>query len=88
MSHSFGEKFFYFVMFVSIVMTNPPILTIVNDYCKINPLTWSFPTMWLWLEVWYGVMILNFLIAAFTIKAWDCSQDSRPVESTVCGQDY
>ena len=87
MRHSFGEKVFYFVMLVSLLMTNPPVLTMVNDYCKVNPLTWSFPTMWLWLEAWYCVMIVDFLIAAFTIRAWNCSQDSKLIDPTACGQD-
>lgn len=68
---SFGEKLFYAILFFSIAMVNPPILQWVNAYAKNNLLTFGVPTIWLWLEFWFSVMILDFIIAAFTIKSWN-----------------
>lgn len=47
---SLGHKLFYAILFVSVLMVNPPIVFWVNDYCTAHPLTFGWPTMYLWLE--------------------------------------
>ncbi len=79
MKKSKGELLFYIVMIVSVLMVNPPILSFVNDYCVENPLMFQYPTMWLWLEFWFVVMIIDFVIAAFKLKSWNCSQDQKEI---------
>ena len=74
------KSVFYFVLFLSVIMVNPPVVYWVNDYCIAHPLTFGWPTMFWWLEFWYVVMIADFGIAALTMKSWDCHQDSRPIE--------
>lgn len=76
-----GTFYFYAVLIFSVLMVNPPVLNAVNAYCQGTPLTFGFPTFWLWLEFWYGVMILDFLVAAVTLKEWDCRQDENPIVS-------
>ena len=77
---SLGHKLFYATLFVSVLMVNPPIVFWVNDYCTAHPLTFGWPTMYLWLEFWFLVMIANFVVAAWKLKAWNCRQDNRPIE--------
>ena len=74
-----GEVLFYVILVISVLMVNPPILGVVNNYCQTHPLTWSYPTLWIWLEFWFGVMIVDFVIAAWKLKAWNCSQDQKTI---------
>jgi hypothetical protein len=67
---SYGEKVFYLVLVVSLIMVNPPVLTRVNEYAAANLLTGGYPTLWFWLQVWYGVMILDSLLGAIFIASW------------------
>lgn len=75
-----GEIAFYAILVLCMVMVNPPILGIINRYAMENPLTFSFPTIWLWLQFWYSLMIVSFLVAAIRIKRWRCFQDDAPIE--------
>lgn len=75
-----GEWVFYIILVISVLMVNPPILGVVNQYCIANPLTFSYPTLWLWLEFWYVVMIVDFVVAAVKIKRWNCWQDQKEIE--------
>lgn len=69
-----GTLAFYIILVIGVLMVNPPILPIVNDFCVAHPLMGGWPTLFLWLEFWYVVMIVDFLVAAFRLKAWDCSK--------------
>lgn len=69
-----GTLVFYIILVVSVLMVNPPILPYVNAFCEAHPLTGGWPTLFLWLEFWYVVMIVDFLVAAIRLKAWDCSK--------------
>ena len=73
-THDKGTLWLYIVLVVSVLMVNPPILPVINDFCTVHPLTWGWPTLFLWLEFWYVVMIIDFLVAAIRLKAWDCSK--------------
>lgn len=51
-------------------MVNPPIMNVVNNYVKTKPLLWGYPTLWLWLQFWYIVAIITFLIGAIKLESW------------------
>jgi len=70
MSLSLGEKIFYTIVILAIIASNPPILNLVNEYCKDHPLTWGIPTFWLYLEIIWTIVIVSFVIAAFKIEKW------------------
>ena len=74
-----GIFWFYLILIVGILMVNPPILNLVNQYCIDNPLTFGWPTLFLWLEFWYAIMIIDFLVGVLKIKNWDCSQDKKDI---------
>ena len=76
---SLPHKMFYAILVFAMVMVNPPVLYWVNDYCVVHPLTFGWPTMFLWLEFWFTVMIADFVWAGLRLKAWDCRQDSKPI---------
>ena len=74
-----GTIAFYVILVVSVLMVNPPIVYWVNDYCVQHPITFGWPTMFLWLELWYTVMVVDFLVAAIKLKAWNCHQDKKEI---------
>lgn len=74
-----GSTIFYVIMIISVIMVNPPVVYWFNDYCVANPLTCGWPTMFLWLEFWYTVMVIDFLICAWKLPAWDCHQDNKEI---------
>ncbi|WP_052447564.1 hypothetical protein [Clostridium polynesiense] len=65
-----GEKIVYSILLLSLIMVNPPILNYVNNYAVDNPIMFNRPTMYLWLQLWYFIAIIAFLIGAVTIKRW------------------
>jgi hypothetical protein len=65
-----GEIIVYLTLMLSIIMVNPPILILVNNFSKGKPLLWNYPTLWLWLQLWYGIAIIAFLVGAIAIKSW------------------
>ena len=70
---------FYLILVVSVLMVNPPILYWFNEYCIDHPLTFGWPTMYVWLEFCYVVMIVDFLFCAWKLKSWDCTQDKKEI---------
>ena len=79
MKKSKGTFWFFLILVVSVLMVNPPIVYLFNDYCVENPITFGWPTMFLWLEFWYTVMVVDFIVAAIKLKAWDCHQDEKEI---------
>ncbi|MCJ7690652.1 MAG: hypothetical protein MUO60_15240 [Clostridiaceae bacterium] len=75
MKLSRNEKFVYGVFILVLIMINPPILNIVNSYVLENPLTLGWPTMFIWLEFWYLVAIIDFFVGIITIKSWKKDYD-------------
>ncbi len=75
-----GLMWFYIVLIVSVLMVNPPIVYLFNNYCVAHPITLGWPTMFLWLEFWYTVMVIDFVVCALKLKAWNCSQDEKVIE--------
>lgn len=65
-----GEKIFYTIIIIALLMVNPPILNIINGYAKTNPLMLGYPTLWIWLQFWYGVVVAAFLVGVLKIANW------------------
>lgn len=65
-----GEKIFFAIITISLLMVNPPILGLINTFAQSTPLMWGDPTLWLWLEFWYVVAIVTFLVGVIKIKNW------------------
>jgi len=74
-----GLVWFYVILVVSVLMVNPPILPLINKLCVANPIIFGWPSMYLWLELWYGIMIIDFVVAAVALKPWNCAQDSEEI---------
>lgn len=66
-----GERILYVILLITLVMVNPPIINLVNDYAKENPLIMNYPTLWIWLQLWYLIGIIAFLVAALKIGNWN-----------------
>ncbi|MCI1958525.1 MAG: hypothetical protein LKJ25_02755 [Clostridia bacterium] len=77
MKLSKGEKILCSVFILVLIMVNPPVINIVNDYCINNPIMSGWPTMLIWLNLWYIVAIVAFLIGALKIKTWKKDFDEK-----------
>lgn len=66
-----GERILYVILLITLAMVNPPIINLVNDYAKENPLIMNYPTLWIWLQLWYLIGIIAFLVAALKIGNWN-----------------
>ena len=70
MKKSKGEIIFYTIIVLVLIMVNPPVLSLINTYAAAHPITFGYPTLWIWLEFWYVVAIVDFLVAAIKLKSW------------------
>jgi len=75
MKLSTGEKFVYGIFVLVLIMVNPPVLNSINNYALLNPFTFGWPTLLVWLDFWYVVAIVNFLVGVITIKSWKKDYD-------------
>lgn len=66
-----NEKLYIGVFILVLLCVNPPILSLINSYAKDTPLTWGYPTLWIWLQFWYGIGILFFVIGAALLPSWN-----------------
>lgn len=55
---------------IPLVMANPPVIGLVNAYAGEEPLTLGVPTVWLWLQIWYGVMLAELVFFAARLPSW------------------
>jgi len=78
---SMGEKFVYGIFFLVLLMVNPPILNIVNNYALENPFILGWPTLLVWLDFWYVAAIVDFLVGVITIKSWKKDYDKLKLNS-------
>ncbi|MCS7108869.1 MAG: hypothetical protein RMH77_07360 [Sulfolobales archaeon] len=58
------EKILVVAIIAAILLSNPPILTYVNEYCKTSLLTYGVPTLWLYLTSIWGAVVVLFIITA------------------------
>lgn len=70
MKRNKGEIVFYAILVIALIMVNPPVLSFINEFAATHPITWGYPTLWIWLEFWYAVAIIDFLVAAVKLKSW------------------
>ncbi|MGE5631916.1 MAG: hypothetical protein ACM3TR_12585 [Caulobacteraceae bacterium] len=75
MKLSAGEKFVYGIFVLVLIMVNPPILNSINNYAVKNPFTFGWPTLLVWLDFWYVIAVVDFLVGVITIKSWKKDYD-------------
>jgi len=56
---------------VTLLMTNPPVVYWVSRYAESVPLTLGWPTLWVWLQFWYLVMIGGLVLFGLKLKSWN-----------------
>ncbi len=74
-----APTWFWIFMIIALLMTNPPILNLINGYAKSVPLTMSWPTLWLWLQFWYLAMLGAIIYLAVKDPQWQ----AEPLEEVV-----
>lgn len=88
MSTAKKENIFIFCFFiVTFLMTNPPIVNLVNKYAETKPLTLGWPTLWVWLQFWYLVMIAGAILFSLNFKTWNTDYIEDSAESVLDGGD-
>ena len=70
MKLSRGEKTVYAILLLVLIMVNPPIVNMVSDYAAAHPFIFGWPTLLVWLNLWYVVGIIDFLAGVLTIRSW------------------
>lgn len=65
---------------IPVVLVNPPFIGWVNDYAASNPLTLGQPTIWLWLEVWFAVMLVELILFAAKLPSWQAHYLEEQIE--------
>lgn len=70
-----GEKIVYGIFILVLIMVNPPIVNLVSDFAKPHPFVLGWPTLLVWLDVWYAAAIVAFLVGVLKIKAWKKDYD-------------
>lgn len=68
MRPKFAEKVLIAAAIIAVLLSNPPIITYINDYCKTSLLVLGVPTLWLYLTSIWSTVILIFIIAATVTK--------------------
>jgi hypothetical protein len=68
---------------VPLVMTNPPIIGWVSDYAAAEPVLLGQPTVWLWLQFWYVVMLGLFVWFAVRLPSWQTELVEEELERTM-----
>lgn len=75
------ETAFVFVaLAIPLVMTNPPVIGWVNDYATSQPLTLGQPTVWVWLELWFAVMLVELVLFAARLPSWQAHYLEEEIE--------
>lgn len=70
MKLSTNEKAVYAIFLLVLIMVNPPIVNIVSDYAKTHPFVLGWPTLLVWLNAWYIIALIDFLVGVLTIRSW------------------
>lgn len=70
MKLSRGEKTVYAVLVLVLIMVNPPVVNLVSNYAGSHPFILGWPTLLVWLNLWYVVGIIDFLAGVLTIRSW------------------
>lgn len=70
MKLSTNEKAVYAIFLLVLIMVNPPIVNIVSNYAKTHPFVLGWPTLLVWLNAWYIIALIDFLVGVLTIRSW------------------
>ena len=70
MKLSTNEKAVYAIFLLVLIMVNPPIVNIVSDYAKTHPFVLGWPTLLVWLNAWYIIALIDFLVGVIVIRSW------------------
>ena len=88
MSVAKKENVFIICFFiVTLLMTNPPVVNLINKYAETTPLTLGWPTLWVWLQFWYLVMIGGAIWFSLKFKTWSTDYIEESTESALDGGD-
>lgn len=80
------EKLIVIVFFlITLLMTNPPIVNVVNSYAQTKPLILGWPTLWIWLEFWYLLMIGGMIWFGLRFKTWRAEYTVDSAQSNTDG---
>lgn len=71
MELSANEKAIYGILLLVLIMVNPPVINIVSNYAQAHPFVLGWPTLLVWLNAWYVIAIIAFLVAVLTILSWE-----------------
>lgn len=66
-----NENIYKFIFILVLIMVNPPVISMINSYAIKNPLTFGYPTLWVWLQVWYFIGMITFLVGALKLPSWN-----------------
>jgi len=72
---------------ITLLMTNPPVVNWVSAYAEENPLLFGWPTLWVWLQVWYLLMIGGLIWFGLKFKSWNVEYIEESVEGHLDGGD-
>jgi uncharacterized integral membrane protein len=64
------KRIIYGIFILVLIMVNPPVMGMVNEYAYMNPITFGWPTIIVWLDFWYIVAVIAFIAGAFLIESW------------------
>lgn len=53
-----------------LLLANPPLLLVVNDYARQSPLTFGWPTLWVYMWFLTAITLLVWLWAAARARLW------------------
>ena len=70
MKLSTNEKAVYAIFLLVLIMVNPPVVNLVSDYAGTHPFILGWPTLLVWLNAWYIIALIDFLVGVLTIRSW------------------
>lgn len=65
-----GEKIIYGFFILVLIMVNPPIVNLISNYAKTHPFIFGWPTLLVWLNIWYVSAIIDFIAGMLIIRSW------------------
>lgn len=72
---------------ITLIMTNPPVVNWVSSWAENTPLLFGWPTLWVWLQFWYMVMIVGFIYFGLSFSSWNVEYIEETVEKKIQKED-
>jgi len=74
----------YYVFFLGMmIFIEPPIINLVNSFCKNHLMTGAVPTLWLYWYSWLAVYFIGLVIAALKCKMWKTTISPKKVDEII-----